>query len=57
MAAVKMLQGDQSAAAWESDEIRALEPRFAAESWLESYPMTDGKQRDKILLALKPLGL
>jgi len=57
MAAVEMLQGDRPAAAWESDEIRALEPRFAAERWLESYPMTDGKQREKILLALRPLGL
>ena len=57
MAAVEMLQGDQPAAAWESDEIRALEPRFAAKRWLESYPMTDGKQREKILLALGPLGL
>ena len=57
MAAVDMLQGDRPAAAWESDEILELEPRFAAKHWLESYPMTDGKQREKILLALRPLGL
>jgi TolB-like protein/DNA-binding winged helix-turn-helix (wHTH) protein/Tfp pilus assembly protein PilF len=57
MAAVEMLLGDQPSAAWESDEIRSLEPRFAAKRWLESYPMTDGKQREKIRLALRPLGL
>jgi adenylate cyclase len=57
MAAVEMLQGDKPAAAWESDEIRALDPRFATKRWLESYPMTDGGQREKILLTLRPLGL
>lgn len=57
VAALKVLQGDKSSAAWEADQIRALEPAFSAKRWLESYPMTDGGQKAKMLQALGQLGL
>jgi len=57
MAALKVLQGENSSAAWEADQIRALEPAFSAKRWLENYPMTDSGQKAKILRALGQLGL
>jgi TolB-like protein/Tfp pilus assembly protein PilF len=57
MAALKVLLGDKSSAAWEADQIRALEPQFAAKRWLENYPMTDSGQRTKIMQALTQLSL
>jgi adenylate cyclase len=57
VAALKVLLRDNSSAAWEADEIRALEPQFAAKRWLENYPMTDSEQRTKIMQALTQLGL
>jgi DNA-binding winged helix-turn-helix (wHTH) protein/TolB-like protein len=57
MAALKVFLGDKSSAAWEADQIQALEPRFTAKRWLENYPMTDSGQRTKIMQALAQLGL
>ncbi len=57
MAALKVLVRDNSSAAWEGDETRALEPQFAAKRWLENYPMTDSEQRTKIMQALTRVGL
>jgi DNA-binding winged helix-turn-helix (wHTH) protein/TolB-like protein/Flp pilus assembly protein TadD len=57
VAALKVLLRDDSSAAWEADEIRALEPQFAAKRWLENYPMTDSEQRTRIMRALTQLGL
>jgi adenylate cyclase len=56
-AALKILQRDKSSAAWEADQIRALDPGFSAQRWLESYPMTDDAQKAKLLRALGQLGL
>ncbi len=56
-AALKILQGDKSSAAWEADQIRALDPAFSAQRWLENYPMTDDAQKAKLLRALGQLGL
>src|SRR6185503_14104042 len=41
MAALTLAQSDQAAAAWEADQIRALDPKFESKRWLDSYPMTD----------------
>jgi DNA-binding winged helix-turn-helix (wHTH) protein/TolB-like protein/Tfp pilus assembly protein PilF len=57
MAALKVFLRDKSSASWEADEIRAREPQFAAKRWLENYPMTDSKQRTKIMQALTQLSL
>lgn len=56
MAARHVLAGDKSGAAWEADEIRALQPGFTARAWLETDPMTDGAQRTKLAQALGELG-
>lgn len=55
MAAVEDLAGNESLGAWEADQIRALEPAFSAKRWMDSYPMTDGGQKTKLLQALDPL--
>jgi DNA-binding winged helix-turn-helix (wHTH) protein/TolB-like protein len=55
MAALHVNAGDMAAAAWEAEEIRALQPGFSGRSWLETYPMTDVAQQAKLLEALAKL--
>ena len=57
MAALQALAGDKPAALWEAEEIRALEPAFSSQRWLESYPMTDLAQTRKLGQALQQAGL
>jgi TolB-like protein/DNA-binding winged helix-turn-helix (wHTH) protein len=57
LAALKAASGDALSAAWEADQIRALEPAFSAKRWLDNYPMTDNGQKTKLLQALEPLRL
>jgi hypothetical protein len=57
MAALHALAGDKSAALWEAEEIRALQPAFSSQRWLESYPMTDAAQTRKLAHALQQAGL
>jgi tetratricopeptide (TPR) repeat protein len=57
MAAMYVAAGDKAAAAWEAEEIRALQPGFSSRGWLETYPMTDAVQRTKLVRALGELGL
>jgi DNA-binding winged helix-turn-helix (wHTH) protein/TolB-like protein/Tfp pilus assembly protein PilF len=57
MAALQALIGDKPAALWEAEEIRALEPAFSSQRWLESYPMTDAAQTRKLGQALQQAGL
>jgi len=56
MAALHVTAGDKAAAAWEAEEIRALQPRFSGRAWLETYPMTDAAQKAKLVKALGELG-
>ena len=56
MAAVHVMAGDKAAAAWEAEEIRALQPGFSSRGWLETYPMTDVKQKATLVQALGTLG-
>ena len=56
LAARHVLAGDKDNAAWEADEIRALQPGFTARAWLETDPMTDGAQKAKLAQALGELG-
>jgi hypothetical protein len=44
--------GDHQAAKWEADEIRSLEPDFSMRHWLETYPMTSARQRQRLLTLL-----
>jgi len=56
MAAVHVTAGNKTAAAWEAEEIRALEPGFAIRRWLQTNPTADNTLRTKIEKALGELG-
>jgi tetratricopeptide (TPR) repeat protein len=56
MAAVNLMAGDKAAAAWEADEIRALQPGFSSDAWLKTYPLIDVVQQTKLVKALRELG-
>jgi len=56
LAALSVTAGDQSTAAWEAEEIRALQPGFSSRGWLETYPMTDAAQKTKLAQVLGELG-
>jgi len=57
MAALRVTAGDKAGAAWESEEIRALQPGFSSRAWLETYPMTDAAQKTRLVKTLGELGL
>jgi len=57
LAAALAAAGDQPAARWESDEIRALRPGFSTRDWLATYPMTDARQRERLMALLASLDL
>lgn len=56
MAALQVMAGDKTAAAWEAEEIRALQPGFSIRGWLETEPMTDAAQKAALVRALGELG-
>ncbi|MCG6876276.1 MAG: winged helix-turn-helix domain-containing protein [Betaproteobacteria bacterium] len=56
MAALYVTAGDKSAAAWEAEEIRSLQPGFSSRGWLATDPMTDVAQKTKLVQALGELG-
>lgn len=57
LAATLLAQGDQAAARWEADEIRALNPRFTAAAWLKSNPTADPALKAKLTSLLELLDL
>jgi DNA-binding winged helix-turn-helix (wHTH) protein/TolB-like protein/Tfp pilus assembly protein PilF len=56
-AALHVVAGNKTSAAWEAEEIRALQPGFSGRRWVESYPMTDSAQKRKLMQALADAGL
>jgi Tfp pilus assembly protein PilF len=56
LAALYVTGGDNAAAAWKAEEIRALQPDFSSRAWLETYPLTDATQQRKLVQALGELG-
>ncbi len=56
LAAVHVAAGDKAAAAWEAEEIRALQPGFTVRRWLETNPTADVTLRTKLKQALGELG-
>jgi DNA-binding winged helix-turn-helix (wHTH) protein/TolB-like protein/Flp pilus assembly protein TadD len=48
--------GDWDTAEWEANEVRLIKPDFDLNRWLETYPMTDGKQRQYLVEKLESLG-
>jgi hypothetical protein len=57
LAATLTLAGDREAASWEANEVRVLAPSFSTSKWLETYPMTDVKQKRQLIRLLAELGL
>ena len=57
LAATLALTGDKETAKWEAEEIRALEPGFSIDKWLQNYPMTDGGQKRRLTSLLAEAGL
>ena len=57
LAATLALAGDRDAASWEAEEVRALAPGFSTGKWLETYPMTDTRQKRQLIRLLAELGL
>lgn len=56
LAAVHVAAGDKTAASWEAEEIRALQPGFTVRRWLETNPTADVALRTRLLRALSELG-
>ncbi|MDQ3447329.1 MAG: hypothetical protein M3496_14425 [Pseudomonadota bacterium] len=42
---------------WEVDEIRSLAPDFSIGKWLETYPMTDAGQKQRLVGLAAAAGL
>jgi tetratricopeptide (TPR) repeat protein len=55
-AATYVASGDPTAAAWEGEEIRALQPDFSTRTWLATHPLRDAQTRDRLETALAQLG-
>lgn len=56
LAVTHVTAGNRSAAEWEAEEIRALQPGFSVGRWMETYPMTDVRQKNVLMQALGGLG-
>lgn len=56
MAAVHVAAGDKAAAAWEAEEIRALQPGFTVRRWLDTNPTADIALKTRLTEALGELG-
>lgn len=52
MAAVLAARGDTNGARWEMEEVRALEPDFRLDAWLQSYPLSDAGYQARLRAAL-----
>jgi TolB-like protein/DNA-binding winged helix-turn-helix (wHTH) protein/Flp pilus assembly protein TadD len=57
LAAILWLAGDRDAGLWQINEIRSLEPEFDAVAWLDSYPMTDVDERERLRTVMSKMGL
>jgi DNA-binding winged helix-turn-helix (wHTH) protein/TolB-like protein/cytochrome c-type biogenesis protein CcmH/NrfG len=57
LAAAHAASGDLAAAAWEAEEIRALQPAFSTRGWLATNPTANAALREKLVALLAELGL
>lgn len=57
LAATLVAQGQSDAAAWEADEVRGQDADFSARAWLETYPLTSARHRDRLLALVAKAGL
>ena len=49
--------GDRSGAAWEAEEIRALDSGFSMRKWFETYPMNSERHKTRLSDLLAQVGL
>jgi DNA-binding winged helix-turn-helix (wHTH) protein/TolB-like protein/Tfp pilus assembly protein PilF len=49
LAAALSAEGDTSAAEWEADEIRTRDADFSMRRWLETYPLTSERYKQRLL--------
>ncbi|MEO8187110.1 MAG: tetratricopeptide repeat protein, partial [Burkholderiaceae bacterium] len=57
LAAALVAAGNLAAAEWEADEIRAHEAGFSTRRWLETYPLTSKRHKERLLELLAKAGL
>jgi DNA-binding winged helix-turn-helix (wHTH) protein/TolB-like protein/Tfp pilus assembly protein PilF len=57
LAATLVAHGNRSAAEWEADQIRAHDAGFSTHSWLQTYPLTSARHKERLLGLLASLGL
>lgn len=57
LAAAMIAGGDRSGAAWEAEEIRALDSGFSMRKWLETYPMNSARHKTRLSDLLAQVGL
>ena len=57
LAAALVADGNRSAAEWEAHEIRAHEAGFSMRSWLETYPLTSTRHKERLLELVAKVGL
>ncbi len=49
--------GDHDAGLWQIDEIHTLESKFDPAAWLDSYPLTDVDERERLRSLMSAMGL
>ncbi len=57
LAAAMVAGGDRSGAAWEAEEIRALDTGFSMRKWFETYPMNSVRHKTRLSDLLAQVGL
>lgn len=57
LAAAMLAGGDRSGAAWEAEEIRALDSGFSMRKWFETYPMNSERHKTRLSDLLAQVGL
>ncbi|MEO8717890.1 MAG: tetratricopeptide repeat protein [Burkholderiales bacterium] len=57
LAAALVAQGNLGAAEWEAEEIRAQDTGFSTRTWLDTYPLTSARLRDRLLALVAKIGL
>jgi DNA-binding winged helix-turn-helix (wHTH) protein/TolB-like protein/Tfp pilus assembly protein PilF len=57
LVATLALAGDKETARWKAEELHVLEPDFSTGKWLQSYPITDEGQKQRLTRLLAQAGL
>lgn len=57
LAAALAASNSAAGAEWEVQEIRTLDPAFSLRDWMQTYPLTDRRQRERLVDVLGRVGL